>query len=215
MWGCIKDPVDYQGRRGPQQAEPFTEILAKNLKLNYADYGRRGASNWDIYNSLMTMGVSKADLVIVSWSGTSRKNLYYDMDYYSPSMWLDAILNTTAHLDNIGCEYYYLSSFQDYRLSAPKPVPEHCTRNWLWYDDLYPTLYDLCMKSKGASDVRQGEFVHNKKYSGSRISDETYKYMSERFVKASPYITGCHHPSQLGHELLAGLLQDWLCLPDK
>jgi len=214
VWGCIKDPVDYRGRRGFQQAEPFTEILAKNLKLNYLDYGRRGASNWDIYNTLLTMGVSKADLVIVSWSGTSRKNLYYDKDYYSPSMWLNAILKTTDYLDNIGCEYYYLSSFQDYRLSAPKPVPEHCTRNWLWYDKPYSTLYDLCVKDKTAGDVKQGHFEHNE-HPHTGVSRETYRYLSERFAKKSPYITGCHHPSQLGHELLASILYDWLVSPDK
>ena len=211
VWGCVTKPPYYRGRRGPQQAEPFTEILAKHLGLNYAELGLRGASNWDIYKHLMLLELQQSDLVLVVWSGPARHNRYHDTEAFYSTMWIEAIKNVTEHLDHVGCEYYYLSSFQDYRLSAPEPLPESCTKNWLWYNDAHSTLYDLCVKSNQSGFVKQGEFEHNHgSFPDTGISIEEYRYLSKKFAMTSKYITGCHHPSQEGHEMLASLLHKQL-----
>jgi len=203
VWGLVKEFIE-PNVESARQVESFTKLLAKKFEVPYIDCSNRGLSNQEIHNALINSGVKETDLVIVSWSGIARGG----ETAMRKLLWLDAIVNTTEYLDNVGCEYYYLSSFQDYRLSAPIRLPKYCTKNWLWYDQPYSTLHDFCVNSKKSYFNNLGMYGHSTTGVGSK-KDE-YDYLIEKFAKESPYLTQCHHPSELGHQMLADLIYNKL-----
>lgn len=211
VWGLVKEFIE-PNVESDRQVESFTKLLAKKLGVLYTDRSWRGWGNWEIYNAVINLGVKETDLVIVSWSGIGRdidKNIgTSDKKVFRKSLWLESIINTTEYLDNVGCEYYYLSAFQDYRLTAPSRLPKYCTKNWLWYNRPYSTLHDFCVNSKKSYFNDLGMYGHG---TASIISMKNeYDYLIEKFAKESPYLSQCHHPSELGHQMLADLIYNKL-----
>lgn len=213
VWGLIKE-LKKPNVKSTRRAESFTKLLAKKLGVMYTDRSWRGWGNSEIYNAVIKLGVKETDLVIVSWSGINRdiyKNIgTSDKKVFRKSLWLDAIVNTTEYLDNVGCEYYYLSSFQDYRLTAPTRLPKYCTKNWLWYDQPYSTLHDFCVNSKKSYFNDLGMYEHGTGTVNIVSTKDEYDYLVEKFAKESPYLSQCHHPSELGHQMLADLIYNKL-----
>lgn len=112
----------------------WADLIGENFD-EYFNYGRPGAGNFYIFNSLMETDqyhkITKDDLVIIQWSCSSREDRYKDnkwltqggvANYYTPAEMIkffdfrgyvikDAavIKATKTFLDNTGCEYYFLS----------------------------------------------------------------------------------------------------------
>lgn len=112
----------------------WADIIGQSYD-EYYNYGRPGAGNFYIFHSLMETDqhhkIIKDDLVIIQWTCASREDRYKDnkwltqggvANYYTgPEMTkffdfrgfvmrdLALIKATKTFLDNIGCEYYFLS----------------------------------------------------------------------------------------------------------
>lgn len=112
----------------------WADLLGRQYS-EYFNYGQPGAGNQFIFNAVMESDerhkITKDDLVIVQWSGSSREDIYQNGkwitsggvgNYYTAEELkkffdfrgffirdLATIKATKSFLDNIGCEYYFLS----------------------------------------------------------------------------------------------------------
>lgn len=112
----------------------WADLLGRQY-TEYFNYGQAGAGNQFIFNALMESDehhkIAKNDLVIVQWSCSSREDRYTRgkwicpggiANYYTDEEFkkffdfrgflirdLATIKATKSFLDNIGCEYYFIS----------------------------------------------------------------------------------------------------------
>lgn len=209
--GIVKES-GYVGRTGiPEQADPFVEVLGRMLNLTTHNLGLRGASNWDIYQTLLQTKITPDDFVIVTWSGSTRNATYYNNQPIPQTMATrESMYETHNHLLSIGCEYRYLSSFEDY--SKTVPMSKKYSDKWIWYNSSSPSVYDKCLEHSNITPMFEnlGRLPHDTlSFTTESMMYSAHKE-SNRFVTQSKYIASCHHPTQLGHDLIAKLLYNEL-----
>lgn len=113
----------------------WADLVGTHFPDNYYNYGRSGAGNFYIFQRFVHANIehaiNKDDLVIIQWSGTMREDRYLNKKWITPGgLWnyypedyikkyadergflirdLAAIAAVKTMLDNIGCEYHFIS----------------------------------------------------------------------------------------------------------
>ena len=193
VFGLLKD---YDSDRSIK-VTPFGEILSQYCKKDYHEMGICGGTNQDIYQVVIDyFKIQQQDKVIVSWTGTQRSDTSNKIVDPIPP-----IIDTTNYLNSVGCDYYYVSSFIDYRL-ANVGVPDFCTKKWLWWYEEDQTLYDQCLTSDHDLQHSAGSLAHGNREL-THIFGDTLTKLTERFQSESAYLGSCNHPNRKGHQLIA------------
>lgn len=128
----------------------WADLVGTHFPNNYYNYGRAGAGNFYIFQRLIhahiSQAITKDDLVIIQWSGIMREDRYingtwitpggihnyYPKDYIEKYVYdrgflirdLSLITAAKSILDNIGCEYHFVS------------VGPIANENELWFDQI-------------------------------------------------------------------------------
>jgi len=184
----------------------WADLIGGNFD-EYFNYGAGGAGNFYIFNSLMetdqTHKITKDDLVIIQWSCSSREDRYKDnkwlnqggvANYYTRSEMIkffdfrgfvirDAALIKAAKifLDNIGCEYYFLSMVPLTTNNMYKELFNTDTTDvGQLYKDILDTIKPSFEEVIGSSYEIRPITLHGKKITDSHpIPSEHYDYISK------------------------------------
>ena len=218
--GVIRIPEKYVGRTGnPEHAEPYPEIIAKNLNLNYKNMAATASGNKQIAWKIRNTSIFDYDVVIVAWSGPLRPYIWlpedarYDTlearelgeDFFDPSELIyeteTCIRATNDYLKSTGCKFLMISALMDYKQYYGL---EEIT-DWYRFNWIEPGMYN-----NSIMDICTGDWLTpkcNKIYDQDRM-EENRALVDQ--TEINPFLSGCKHPSQEGHDKIADVLQPYV-----
>lgn len=186
-------------------AWPTWADLVASLYPEYYNFGQPGAGNMYIFNSVMEADqkhrFNKDDLVIVQWSGPSREDRYLNKKWITPGSIINhypedyvvkyfdfrgflirdlaAIKATKCFLENIGCDYKFISmvplkSNNEYQSIADTDVTDVCE----YYSDIIDSIKLSYIEVLGDYGSIRPRILYDIKISDNHpLPTEHYKYL--------------------------------------
>ena len=208
MHGLQKEPKEYVGSEGPNKNKSVGAFIAEELGAqNFNNLAQSGCSNVDIANQVKSVKYKKHDFVFILWTGLHRAPLAAKKTWIPATAKGQERVYKKAALRNIASmieTYNFLSinktnfvmstAFQDYKFYQ-YDIPDYLKSNWIDGYIKNNSMLDIITDKWGSTQWENFQAVV-----ANDIGMDLPDSFPQNDIRNSPYVAGCFHPSQAGHE---------------